>query len=141
VPLIRLVKIGLIVLLVIPLLLWGVFRLWLSGQPDTLRASIEDFGTLEFLEVVYDNVFPRPLPDRATWGRREYPGRGHSPWVIRSSLDGRPRMLSIALAHELWLAYSTETASIHQFWRGDVDFTGPVYDAQHGFEPTSRGEA
>ena len=140
VPLIRLFKIGLIGLLVIPFLLWSGFRLWLSSQPNTLRASIEDFSTLEFLEVVYDYAFPRPLPDRAGWGRRDYPGRGHSPWVIRSSLDGRPRMLSIALAEGLWLAYSTETASIHQFWRGDVDFTGPVYDARHGFEPTSRGE-
>ena len=137
----RLLKVGLIVLVAIPLLLWGGFRIWLISQPDAFRASIEDFTTLEFLEVVRDHAFPRPLPDRAGWGRREYAGRGHSPWVMRSSLDGRPRMLSIALAPELWLAYSTETASIHQFWRGGIDFTGPVYDARHGFEPTSRGYA
>jgi cytochrome c551/c552 len=135
----RLLKVSLILLIAIPLLAWGGFRLWLVNQPDAFRASIEDFGTLEFLEVVYDYAFPSPLPDRANWGRRDYPGRGHSPWVMRSSLDGRPRMIAIALAEELWLAYSTETASIHQFWRGDVDYTGPVYDAQHGFEPTSRG--
>jgi cytochrome c len=141
VPSIRLLKIALVILLAIPLLIWGGFRIWLSSQPNAFRASIEDFSTLEFLEVVYDHAFPRALPDRAGWGRRSYPGRGHSPWVIRSSLDGRPRMLAIALAEELWLAYSTETASIHQFWRGDVDYTGPVYDAQHGFEPASRGAA
>ncbi|MBJ20683.1 MAG: DUF1080 domain-containing protein [bacterium] len=138
---VRLLKIGSIILLVIPFLAWGGFRFWLAEQPDAFRASIEAFPPLEFLEVIYDHAFPSALPDRAQWGRRKYPGRGHSPWVMRSSLDGRPRMLSIALAEELWLAYSTETASIHQFWRGDIDFTGPVFDAQHGFEPTSRGIA
>jgi cytochrome c len=50
-------------------------------------------------------------------------------------------MLSMAIGPDEWLSYSTETASIHQYWRGDIDFTGPVYDAQHGNEPTSTGIA
>ena len=141
VPLLRLIKIVLILLIALPLLAWGGFRLWLANQPDEFRASIEDFSTLEFFDVVYRYAFPSPTPDRASWGRRDYPNRGHSPWVMRSSLDGRPRMISAALGKELWLAYSTETASIHQFWRGKVDYTGPVFDARHGFEPKSQGAA
>ena len=134
-------KIVLGVLLLIPLLLWGGFRIWLVQQEPELRASIESFGALEFLVVLGDAAFPQPLENRARFGRRDAEGRGHSPWVLRSSLDGRPRMISMALEPELWLSYSTETASIHQLWRGDIDFTGPVYDAQHGVEPTSRGRA
>ena len=137
----RALVIVLAVLIGLPLLLWAGFRVWLSTQPDEFRASVEAFDTVEFLTIVYEVVMKPPEQDRATFGRREYPDRGHSPWVLRSSLDGRPRMLLVALAPELWLAYSTETAGIHQLWRGDVDFTGPVYDAQHGHEPTSRGDA
>jgi cytochrome c551/c552 len=129
------------VLILTPVLAWAGFRIWLGQQPNEFRASIEAFSTLEFAEVVVNVIFPAPQPDRAGAGRREYPGRGHSPWVTRSSLDGRPRMISIALAPNLWLAYSTETASIHQLWQGDLDFTGPVYDARHGYEPQSRGDA
>jgi cytochrome c len=50
-------------------------------------------------------------------------------------------MISLAIGPEEWLSYSTETASIHQYWRGEIDFTGPVYDAQHGAEPISTGIA
>ncbi len=137
----RVLVIALALLIGVPLLLWAGFRVWLATQPDEFRATIEAFDTVEFLTIVYEAFAKPPEQDRATFGRREYAGRGHSPWVLRSSLDGRPRMLLVALAPELWLAYSTETAGIHQLWRGDVDFTGPVYDAQHGHEPTSRGDA
>ncbi|MFO0687946.1 MAG: family 16 glycoside hydrolase [Myxococcota bacterium] len=120
---------------------WAGFRLWLSGQPEETRIAVEAFTAREFLAVVLDHFFPQPIDDFGRFDRRDHPGRGASPWVMRSSLDGRPRMLSVALAPELWLAYSTETASIHQLWRGDVDFSGPAFDARHGREPMSRGAA
>jgi len=137
----RALKILGITLVALPILFVAGFRIWLQLQPDDFRAQIEQYSTLEFIGMIVDYVSPAPAVDRAGFDRREYPERGHSPWVIRSSLDGRPRMLSIALAPELWLAYSTETASIHQLWRGDIEYTGPVYDARHGAEPTSRGVA
>ena len=137
----RALTVLLALIVAVPVLLWAGFRIWLVSQPDAFRAQIEQFSTLEFVGVIRDLVFPPPFADRGEFGRRDYPGRGHSPWVLRSSLDGRPRILAIALAPERWLAYSTETASIHQLWRGEVDYTGPVYDAHHGFEPTSRGDA
>lgn len=117
------------------------FRIWLERQPNETRLAVESFSWIELASVFFTTVHPVPIDDNAGFGRREYPGRGHSPWVLRSSLDGRPRMLLIALAPELWLAYSTETASIHQLWSGDVDFSGPVYDARPGQEPMSRGAA
>lgn len=74
-----------------------------------------------------------------SYGRIQVPGRGHSPWVIRSNLDGRPRMLNFALAPELWLAYDTEDASVYQLWQGGIDFEGAVYNYQHGPQPHSMG--
>jgi cytochrome c551/c552 len=132
-------RIFLAIVLLVPLLVWGGFRFWLHQQDPAFRASIESFSTIEFFAVLRQTFLPTPPEDRAGYGRRTYPGRGASPWAIRSSLDGRPRMLSLALGADQWLAYSTETASIHQLWHGDIDFTGPVYDARHGAEPTSRG--
>ncbi|MBM4385181.1 MAG: DUF1080 domain-containing protein [Deltaproteobacteria bacterium] len=118
-----------------------VFRIWLAQQPPQTRSAVEAFTLRELFVAIRDTVSPPPAQDFAAFGRREYAGRGHSPWVLRSSLDGRPRMLSLALAPGVWLAYSTETASIHLLWRGEIDFTGPAFDEQHGGEPLSRGSA
>jgi hypothetical protein len=79
------------------LLVWGGFRIWLVQQEPSFRAGIEAFSTVEFLALLHDMVFPEALPGAGDIGRRDYPGRGHSPWVMRSSLDGRPRMLSMAI--------------------------------------------
>ena len=135
------IRVLLVIVITVPLLIWSGFRIWLHLMPPDFRASIEAFEPIEFLYVVRDAVLPPAPTDRAGYGRPDPGVRGHSPWVLRSSLDGRPRILSIALAPDVWLAYSTETASIHQLWEGDIDFTGPVYDARHGYEPTSRGNA
>ena len=128
-------------LLAVPLLAWGGFRAWLATLPTDFRAQIEQYSTLEFLGVLHDMVRPPSVEDRGAWGRFDVPGRGDSPWVRRHSLDGRPRMLSAALAPGIRLAYGTESASVHMLWRGAIDFAGPVYDARHGREPRSTGVA
>jgi cytochrome c551/c552 len=117
------------------------YRIWLAQQPPQTRSAVEAFTLREFLTAVQHEISPPPAQDFAGFGRREYARRGHSPWVLRSSLDGRPRMLSLALAPSIWLSYSTETASIHQLWRGEIELTGPAFDERHGGEPLSRGAA
>ncbi|MEH6584645.1 MAG: c-type cytochrome [Halioglobus sp.] len=74
------------------------------------------------------------------YGRNLVTGRGHAPWVMRTNLDGQYRMLSFALAPDLWLAYQTESASLYQLWRGEILFEGAVYDYRHGPQPTATGE-
>jgi cytochrome c551/c552 len=123
------------------LLLWAGSHYWISQQSPRLRASLGAFSTSELLQVVSDQFFPEPLKDNATFGRRTRLGRGHSPWVLRTSLDGRPRILSLAIGDKIWLAYSTETGSIHRLWQGELKLAGPVYDGIHGAEPASRGMA
>ncbi|MBO0952853.1 PA14 domain-containing protein [Fibrella forsythiae] len=65
--------------------------------------------------------------------------RPREAWVLRSVLDGRPRMLSVALHDKLWLAYNTQTASLYKAWLGSVKFGGPVYTSAHGPQPVSAG--
>lgn len=67
--------------------------------------------------------------------------RGHDPWVIRSVLDNRPRMVSVALAEDLWVSYSTENAHLQKIWRDGINFTGAVFDTRHGPQPASIGPA
>ncbi len=141
-PIVSRVLGGLAVLAVLLVALsWAGFRLWLRGQPEQTRATVEAFSTLELLAAARAELFPPEPVDRAGFGRRLVPGRGHAPWILRSSLDGRPRMLQLALAPGIWLSYGTEIASLYQLWRGELELTGAVYDTRHGPEPVSMGTA
>lgn len=65
--------------------------------------------------------------------------RPREAWVVRSVLDQQPRMMSIALNDKLWVAYSTQYASLFKAWTGGIKFDGPVYTSAHGPQPTSQG--
>ncbi|MCP5057670.1 MAG: hypothetical protein GY937_13240 [bacterium] len=117
------------------------FQFWLRDQPEETQATIRSLTTWELLVAARYELFPPRAGDRAGFGRELVPGRGHAPWILRSSLDGRPRMLQLALAPGIWLAYGTETASVYQLWRGELEQEGAVYDMRHGPEPVSTGAA
>jgi cytochrome c len=65
--------------------------------------------------------------------------RPREAWVIRSVLDKQPRIVSIALHENLWVAYNTQTAGLFKAWSGDIKFDGPVYTSAHGPQPTTQG--
>lgn len=65
--------------------------------------------------------------------------RGHAPWVFRSVLDRHPRMITFALAKDLWAAYDTQHAALYKVWRDGVEFDGAVYTTRHGPQPSSDG--
>ncbi len=67
--------------------------------------------------------------------------RPHNPWVFRSVLDQMPRMITIALDSNAWIAYHTDKASMYKVWDGGVSFEGAVYDYAHGPQPSSYGYA
>ncbi|MBW2242652.1 MAG: cytochrome C [Deltaproteobacteria bacterium] len=117
------------------------FQFWLRDQPEETQATIRSLTTWELLVAARYELFPPLAVDRAGFGRKLVPGRGHAPWILRSSLDGRPRMLQLALAPGIWLSYGTETGSLYQLWRGELEQTGAVYDMRHGPEPVSTGAA
>lgn len=61
-------------------------------------------------------------------------------WIFRSVIDGNPRMITLALHDDLWVAYHTEQAALYKVWKGDVEMVGAVYDTQHGPQPLSAGK-
>jgi hypothetical protein len=63
------------------------------------------------------------------------------PRVFRCVLDGNPRMLVIDFHNGIMAAFDTQNCELVKVWRGDVEFTGTVYDTKHGPQPKSRGEA
>ena len=66
--------------------------------------------------------------------------RPRDPWVLRCVLDGNPRMVVIALKPDVWASYDATECTLHKFWKGDVDFTGSVWNHIHGPQPVSHGE-
>lgn len=69
------------------------------------------------------------------------PERARDPFVFRSVLDQRARMVTLALNDDLWLAYDAQTCALYKAWKGGVKFDGAVYTTVHGPQPTSRGVA
>ncbi|MFT5050233.1 MAG: hypothetical protein ACI8QZ_001632 [Chlamydiales bacterium] len=76
----------------------------------------------------------------ALQGARSAP-RDHprDPWVFRSVLDGRARMLTAVLHEQLWVGYDVTSCSLYGAWSGGVTFEGAVYDTVHGPQPSVTG--
>jgi len=67
--------------------------------------------------------------------------RPHDPWVFRSVLDSLPRIATVALHDDLFVAYRTETGALYKAWKGAVNFDGAVYTTAHGPQPSSLGNS
>lgn len=112
------------------------------GQPET-RASVQGApfkqlvarGT-EWVAHQPPVVSARVFDIRQRFGKQHRP---RSPWVVRCTLDERPRMVVCALDSRLWVAYDMTTCSLYKVWGGDVKFDGAVYNGVHGPQPTVRG--
>jgi cytochrome c len=67
--------------------------------------------------------------------------RPRDPWVFRSVLDKKPRMVTAALNDNLFVAYDARACQLYKAWKGGVIFDGAVYTTNHGPQPTSKGYA
>jgi hypothetical protein len=77
------------------------FKAWLQLQPEDFRQQVNELSTSDFWRHIWQQAFPTMKPEIASWQRRDYPGRGRSPWVFRTSLDGQPRMLNLEFFKQL----------------------------------------
>lgn len=68
------------------------------------------------------------------------PERPRDPWVFRSVLDGKPRIVTMALSKEMYLAYDAQTCGMYKCWKGGVELKGAVYTTVHGDQPVSYGD-
>lgn len=67
--------------------------------------------------------------------------RPRDPWVFRSVLDDRPRMITVALHDNLYVSYDAQSCQLYKAWKGGVVFDGAVYTTHHGPQPSTKGYA
>ena len=61
------------------------------------------------------------------------------PFVFRTTLDDRPRMISLALHPQLWVAYDAATCGLYKAWNGRIKFQGAVFNNVPGPQPIAEG--
>ncbi|MBK8567740.1 MAG: hypothetical protein IPN76_31590 [Saprospiraceae bacterium] len=59
--------------------------------------------------------------------------------MFRSVLDSIPRIATVGLHDDMWVAYNTANCSVYKAWKGSVNFDGAVYTTVHGPQPSSIG--
>ncbi len=88
--------------------------------------------------------FPRPVTAAEGGAEPVASGAGGAVLdrpVFRSVLDGRPRVASIPLTDDVWVAYDTGRPGIFKLWSGGVNWQGAVFNTVHGPQPSTRGNA
>ena len=67
------------------------------------------------------------------------PARPMEPWVFRSVLDKRPRMLTLALDSSMYVAYDLANGTLYKAWKGGIMMEGAPYTSKKNVQPTSWG--
>lgn len=65
--------------------------------------------------------------------------RPMDPWAIRSVLDKKPRMLTLALNSSMFAAYDLQKGEIYRLWKGGVTLEGTVFTNKKNIQPNSWG--
>ena len=60
-------------------------------------------------------------------------------WTFRSVLDKKPRMLTVALDSQLYVAYDLAQSTLYKAWKGGVTMDGAPYTSKKNIQPTSWG--
>lgn len=67
--------------------------------------------------------------------------RPRDPWAVRSVLDKKPRMLTLALNKDCYVAYDLAHCTFYKAWKGGISLDGAPYTDQKVIQPTSWGTA
>ena len=62
-------------------------------------------------------------------------------WVIRSVLDRQPRMLTLALDTNCYVAYDVAHCTLQKVWNGGIILQGAAYTNQPNLQPVSWGSS
>jgi cytochrome c len=62
-------------------------------------------------------------------------------WAFRSVLDKKPRMLTLALNTDFYVAYDLAHCKLYKVWKGGVSMEGAAYTDKKEIQPTSWGAA
>ncbi len=96
---------------------------------------------ITFLSFIIFSILSCSQDNRPTENPALDTSRPISPWVFRSVLDTKPRMITLALAEKLYVSYSNQYGRLYKAWQGEVDFDGAVYTTVHGPQPLAVGDA
>ncbi len=83
------------------------------------------------------------LPCLEAAAARRGPDNSEEPWVFRTVLNDRPRVVVAALGDSAWAAWDTQTCNLYQVWqpgKEGVKLAGAVYTGAHGPQPESDGK-
>ncbi len=69
------------------------------------------------------------------------PKRPLDVWAVRSVLDKKPRMLTLALHKDCYVAYDLSTCKLYKAWKGGIAMDGAPYTDKKEIQPTSWGAA
>ena len=67
--------------------------------------------------------------------------RPGDPWAFRSVLDKKPRMLTLELNPECYVAYDLARCTLYKAWKGGVMLEGAAFTNKKNVQPTSWGTA
>jgi cytochrome c len=67
--------------------------------------------------------------------------RPRDPWAFRSVLDKQPRMLTLALDTECYVAYDLAHCTLYKAWKGGVILEGAAYTNQKNVQPNTWGKS
>src|SRR5450432_3550681 len=67
--------------------------------------------------------------------------RPRDPWAFRSVLDRQPRMLTLALDPECYVAYDLAHCNLYKAWKGGVALEGAAYTNKKNVQPTTWGKS
>ena len=65
--------------------------------------------------------------------------RPKDPWAFRSVLDRKPRMLTLALHPDCYVAYDLANSALYKAWKGGVLLEGSVFTNVKNIQPLSWG--
>ena len=106
------------------------------------------FSLLATILVVFWSALPAHLSGTrwsgTRWSGQASPGdihRPRDPWAVRSVLDSKPRMLTLALDKDCYVAYDLAHCTLFKVWKGGVSLDGAPYTDQKTIQPTSWGTA
>jgi cytochrome c len=60
-------------------------------------------------------------------------------WAIRSVLDKKPRMLTVALDKDMYVAYDMAQGTLYKVWKGGISMDGAPYTSKKEIQPTTWG--
>ena len=67
--------------------------------------------------------------------------RPKDPWILRSVLDQRPRMITLALYPEVYAAYDLQYCTFYKVWKGGLFLDGAAFNNIKTTQPGSWGKA